>query len=577
MGEKKKKIIKGMSDFHQMISKGAYYVDKTLFVKEFMENGDHVLLIPRPRRFGKSLNLSMTQYFLDIQKSASKELFSEYKISEDKAFCQKHQNKHPVIHVTLKSAGGGSWKECLNHLKTIMSDVYRQYQFLLQSDKLDQYEKEKFENILSLKADRQVYEYSLVKLNEYLFRYFNKPAVILIDEYDSPIIEGFQKGYYKEIIEFMQTFLGEAFKGNVFLEKGLITGILRVAKESIFSKFNNPGVYTITSNYFSDYFGFTQKEINDILKYFDLEDDATGIKKWYNGYQFGSTKNMYNPWSIIGYILRHKDGFITHWANSGGNHLIRDYILKPDPNKTYDSLEKLTNGDMIEKPLYEDFVFSDLNGPKEMLWTLLTFGGYLTVVRSIDDKRKYYELRVPNYEVRTIYQDFIIDWLQGELKVIQDLVYDTARHLINNRIVEFEKGFKEIMGDTFSYFDMAGESEKVFQSYILGLLAVIGDDYLIKSNRESGEGRYDIMLLPRDKNKYPNGVVLEIKRLKTKENESREHLTKRVNDKLDEAQSQIETKKYYKELSAHKIEHIIKLPIVFVGKEPYIRPLETEK
>ena len=572
----KKRLLKGHSDFEYMISNNGYFVDKTLFVKEFMEHGDHTLIIPRPRRFGKTLNLSMTEHFFDIRKPDSKQYFEEYNISKEKAFCEKHQNKYPVINLTLKSVGGLSWDSCFQYIKLVMADLYDKHDFLLDSNMIKDHEKQLMEQIILKKASYVEYSNSLKKLNTYLFQHYNKKVIVLVDEYDNPIIDGYRQGYYSEIIDFMQTFLGDAFKGNNYLEKGLITGILRVAKESIFSKFNNPGIYSITNHRFADKFGFTEPELIDLVNYFDAGEQYKQIKQWYNGYKIGGTTGIYNPWSIIGFLMNREDGFRPYWINSGSDPLIRQKILEPDLDDTRDTLQALTEGAIIDKVLYENFLFSDMEINKELLWTLLAFSGYLTIVENTK-KRNIYRLKIPNYEVKTIFQDIIIDWLQNDMRIVRTLVDNTAEHLISNRLDKFETGFRKIMGDTFSYFDTGGQAEKVFQSYILGLLAVIGDDYIIKSNRESGEGRYDIMLLPKNKTLHPNGVVMEIKQIENRENESQNELAKRVNNKLKEAMNQIESKKYYKELLAHNVPKIIKLPIVFVGKEPYVRLINEEK
>ncbi|RMG81462.1 MAG: AAA family ATPase, partial [Bacteroidetes bacterium] len=413
------------------------------------------------------------------------------------------------------------------------------------------------------------YQYSLYYLSEYLTAHFGKETIILLDEYDTPIISGFSNNYYNEIISFMQVFLGTTFKDNPYLAKGLITGILRVAKESLFSEFNNPGVYTLTSLYFSDKFGFTEQETTRALTYFGLQNELDNIKKWYDGYKFGETENIYNPWSIVNYIARHEEGFSPYWINSGTDPLIKRQLLEPDVDQTYDDLQKLIAGEIITKTLYENFVFSDFEHHKSLLWTLLTFSGYLTIVKKVSADE--YQLKIPNFEVTKLFRDIIIGWLETEHKVKKERLVLTTQHLINNRIPEFERGFKEIMGDTMSYFDTQGRPENVYQAYVLGLLAIIGDDYIIKSNRESGAGRYDILLIPHDPERY--GVVIEIKQIQRKEKEKKASFIQRINRELNTALAQIEHNRYYQELLDHKVKKIIKLPIVFSGKEPFITPV----
>lgn len=565
----RKKIQKGNSDFKYIVGNNGYFVDKTLLIKEFHESDDHVLLIPRPRRFGKTLNLSMIEHFFDVNKKESAGLFTGFKISEEKAFCGTHQNKYPVINISLKSARGADWEGCLQYLKGIMSEAYQEHKYLLKSDKLEDYEKQAITDIILKKGGQPDYAFSLFNLSKYLTAHFGAKAIILVDEYDTPIIDGYKEKYYDEVIKFMQVFMGSAFKENPYLHKGLITGIMRIARESIFSEMNNIGVYTITSLYFADKFGFTEQETKEALKYFGLQNHFLEVEKWYNGYQFGNIGKIYNPWSIVNYLSRHEEGFKAYWINTGTDSLIKERIVEPDINQTYDTLQQLIAGQAIEKVINENFVFADFTADRELLWTLLAFSGYLTQVKEV--RRNTYLLKIPNYEVKTVFQDIVMAWLHRDVKVQRELLISTAEHLVNNRLPAFEKGFKKIMGDTFSYFDTGGEAEKAYQSYVLGLLAVLGDDYAIRSNRESGEGRYDIMIMPHDKTRY--GVVIEIKRIEgRKEKETEEAFAKRVNGTLAEAARQIEQKKYYQELLAHQVEKVIQLPIVFAWKEPFVVP-----
>ncbi|HFA48489.1 MAG TPA: AAA family ATPase [Bacteroidetes bacterium] len=571
---KMKRILKGNSDFGYIISNKGYFVDKTMFVKEFFDSGDSVVVLPRPRRFGKTLNLSMVEHFFDIRKKESTTFFSGYKISGEKGFCEIHQNKYPVINITLKGVGGENWEECFLYLTNAVTELYRHHDYLLDSDKLKNYDKQFVEKIILKKAGQIDYELSLKNLSIYMAKHFGKETIILIDEYDAPIIEGYQENYYKRVINFMQGFLGAAFKGNHALHKGLITGILRVAKESLFSKFNNPGIYTIVDPYFSDKFGFTEQETKKALEYFGLQGDFEKVKHWYDGYKFGNTDNIYNPWSIINYMDRHVQGFKPYWVNTGSDPLIKKRILEPGIDNTYDELQKLISGETLTKTLDENFVFSDLEGKKRLLWTLLTFSGYLTQIEKIDYET--YKLKIPNFEINTIFKNIVFDWLEDEHKVPKELLVATTEHLVNNRIPQFEKGFKKIIGDTFSYFDERGMAENVYQAYFLGMLAIVGDDYAIRSNRESGDGRYDILLIPHNKSKY--GLVIEVKRVdKRGEKEKEASYNKRVNAALKKALEQIERNKYYKELISHKIKKIIKLPVVFAGKEAHVLPLPEKK
>ena len=583
----RKTIETGLSNFKQIVGNNHYFVDKTSLIYNFFTQGTYISLMPRPKRFGKTLNLSMIEHFFDIQKPESAELFSEFEIAKNKEFCEKHQNQYPVINISLKKIKEPTWDDCLELFKEAISELYENFDFLLDSDKIRDYNKNKFEKIILRTAGIADYKSSLQKLSKYLRKHFGKKVIILVDEYDTPIINAYKntpapikspKGetsYYENVINFMQSFLGDAFKGNdENLQKGLITGVMRVARESIFSDWNNFTVYGITSRYFSDRFGFTQTETEKLLTYFGLQDRIKDVRKWYDGYKFGDVENIYNPWSIVNYIIKEKDGFVSYWVNSGDDSLIKERITEPNIKER---VQDLIAGGTIKKTIRENFVFADFEHKTELLWTLLFHNGFLTQVKSLD--RNQYELKIPNYELRFVFSDFILDWIENEYKFNQDLLITTSRNLINNNLEEFDKGFRQIIGDTLSYFDTAEktiEQEQIFHVYTLGLLAILSDDYIIKSNRESGHGRYDIALIPR--NTEHNGVVIEIKKTQAqKENEKRSDFIERLNAEIENARQQIERKKYYKELLSHNIapEKIIHVPVVFAGKEPYIIRLKN--
>jgi hypothetical protein len=367
--------------------------------------------------------------------------------------------------------------------------------------------------------------------------------------------------------------LSGAYKDNNYLFKGVITGILRISKESIFTGLNNVCVYSVLDHQFSDKFGFTEAETKQILLDFNVPTDYEQIKNWYDGYTFGKTNDIYNPWSILNYAHDYESGFKPFWVNTSSSDLIKERIKERDADYTREQLLKLINNETIERSIDENFAFPDLDTDKELLWTLLTFSGYLTTAGKRDVNN--YTLKIPNYEIKFAFKNIIIKWLSVDIKIRKTLLEETANFLINNEIEKFEKGFKEIIGDTFSYFDTKSEPENVYQSYVLGLLAIIGDDFIIKSNRESGDGRYDIMLIPHDKTRY--GIVIEIKQISREKRESDNSFSERINTRINEALSQIDQNKYHKELTDNKIVNIIKLPIVFAGKEPYILPIKRNE
>ena len=561
----RKKLNLGYSDFKGMIEGNYYYVDKSMFIDEIINSESAVMLIPRPRRFGKTLNLSMLRYFFSNEDKENKKLFHELKIWQTADEIKQHCCKYPVIYLTFKDVKGDDWESTRNLLYNEIIREYTIHDYLLTSNCLKESELQFYKEIINKQGDLSNYENSLIRLSVFLNRYYHQKVVILIDEYDTPIHAGYKK-FYTEIVSFMRNLMSGAFKDNNHLYKGVITGILRVSKESIFSGFNNLTVSTILGNEFIDTFGFTSEEVKGIINDFEILEKNEEVQKWYNGYKFGDITDIYNPWSVLNYARNHKNGFKPYWVNTSSDSLLKDQISGRDAQMIRDAINKLVEGNTITKVLNENFVFSDFEKNQDLFWTLLTFSGYLTVVRQKD--RLNYELKIPNYEVKTLFQDIILNWICVEVRVKQNQLIETCEYLKNNEIDRFEEGFREIMGDTFSYFDTQNKPEYVYQAYVLGLLAVLGDDYIIKSNRESGSGRYDIMLIPHDKENY--GIVIEIKQLPMVNNETEDDLRVRVTNKIKEAKQQIEDNKYYKELVANKIEKIIKLPIVFVGKEPYI-------
>ena len=564
----RKKLNLGQSDFKNIIKSDAYFVDKSLLIKEVIDTEKSVLLFPRPRRFGKTLNLSMLEYFFDINEPENDKLYGNLKIWETEDYIKNHCGKYPVINLSFKDAKANNWNDCYELITNEITQLYRRFNYLLKNDILEVYEKNDFNLIVNKKAKNTDYQNSIKQLSEYLERYHKEKVVILIDEYDTPIQSGYKK-FYDEVVPFMRNLLSGAFKDNANLYKGIISGILRVSKESIFSGLNNLSVFSILDNQFSDKFGFTELEVKEIIKDFEVKTEYKQIKKWYNGYKFGKVKDIYNPWSILNYVLHPEDGFKTFWTNTSANELIKNEIKKKEADATRQNILKLINNEVIVKDIEENFVFTDLDADNELLWTLLTYSGYLTIKKQI--RFGEYELAIPNFELKIIFQKTILKWLNVDVKIRKSLLQTTANHLINNQVEKFEDGFKQIIGDTFSYYDTAKNNEYVYQSYILGLLAIIGDDYIIKSNKESGDGRYDIMLIPHDKTK--NGVVIEIKQIeKQKNSENNADFYKRINDQIKLAVNQINKNKYYKELIDSKIDKskIVKVPIVFAGKEPYI-------
>ncbi len=570
---KKKKIRLGCSDFKDMIESNSYYIDKSLFIEEVIESNSDVVLIPRPRRFGKTLNLSMLRYFFDTREPENHKLFENLKIWQCDKDIKSKQGKYPVIYVSFRNAKGNTWEKCFQSIVAEIVDLYIEHRYLLNDDILYKEEKIKYEKVLNETASETDFKNSIKRLSEYLHRYHKRKVIILIDEYDTPIQSAYQD-YYEEAVDFMRGLMSGAFKDNSSLYKGIITGILRVSKESIFSGLNNIGVFSIMKNKFADDFGFDETEVKELLSYYNIDVPFQKIEAWYDGYKFGDVNDIYNPWSILNFVSdcqeEKKINFVAHWVNTSSNSLIKKLINDKENAPIRSDILKLLNNEVVEKNIEENFVFRDLENRKHLIWTLFLFSGYLTIDKPLS--RKSYAIKIPNYEVKTIFQDIILTWFDVDIKVEYELLKKMANSLINNDLITFERAFRKVMGDTFSYYDTAKTNEYVFHAYLLGLLAIKGDDYILKSNRESGDGRYNIMLIPKEINGN-NGVVIEIKRVKKREeNETDEKFHNRINKELKDAETQINKNQYYKELIDMGIqeENIVKTAIVFAGKEPFV-------
>lgn len=558
--QRKKRLQIGLSNFRHFIEANGYFVDKTLFIKELIDSDFHVLLMPRPRRFGKSLNLSMLKYYFDYHEKGTQALFEPFQIWQEDNFYKKEQGSRPVVHFSLKSGKATNFEESKAAIYLTIANVYSSFSWLLEEQILREGEILQFNKILNREADAVLYESGIKNLTNYLYRHSGKKTLVLLDEYDAAIHAGFYYGFYDEAISLMKSILGSTFKDNDSLYKGVITGILRVAKESVFSDMNNPGIFTILSSSFDDKFGFTEKEVKELLTYFNYEDEYPEVKAWYNGYKFGKTESMYNPWSICNYISLHDDGFKSYWGNTSSDDIIKSSITEKNNDEVRSSVEKLIKNETIIRVLNENITFSEFHEDADIFWSLLTFSGYLTPAKQLS--RDEYELRIPNYEIRILFQNIILSWLRIDLKIRQTTLRKMTKALTERRFAEFEENFKKIMGDTFSYFDTHTEPERVFQAYILGLLGMLSDDYIIKSNREAGKGRYDILLSPKDKTRY--GILMELKQI------AKDATPKQVETNLKSALAQIQDNQYYRALEAQAIKERLEIAIVFVGKEAYL-------
>ena len=535
------------SDFKDYIQNKYYYVDKTLLIEELFDKGDQVTLLTRPRRFGKTLNLSMLKYYFDINED-NKYLFKGSKIEKSDIF-EQHLNKYPVIFLTLKNVKGKSWNKIYSLIKSSISKLYKNHNYLLKSDKLDDYDKETINKIIRKQLDESDYSLSLYNLSEYLQIHYGKKVVILLDEYDTIVNEIYDKESYDNIMNFMRVFIGSAFKGNEYLYKGVITGILRIAKESMFSGANNIMVRTILDDDFSDKFGFTDKEILSTLKYYGLGSKIVEIRKWYNGYTFG-TNVIYNPFSIASYIQ--KKSLEGYWVGTGDDTLIRNLINKSDI-RFKDNIDALIRGDSIQEYIEDNIVFDRLDNPK-YLWSLLLFSGYLKA-KNID--RKIYKLEIPNEEVKELYKYVMMSYFES--------VVDNGNKIIDAILADDIDMLKEeIESLTMNKLSYNDSSENFYHGMYYGvLLRLETKDYEVKSNRESGNGRYDIAIIP--KNDSKKGYIIEFKVLQGESSRDTNKIKTKLKKLSEDAIKQIEKKRYKTELIQKGVKNIVILGIAFKG------------
>ncbi|BBE31770.1 hypothetical protein OSSY52_19110 [Tepiditoga spiralis] len=543
----KKRLPIGRSDFKSLIEDNMYFVDKSLLIKEVIESGD-VLLITRPRRFGKTLSQSMMKYFFDITQN-NEHLFKALKIYKEKNIIEKHLNKHPVIYITFKDLKSNNLKKMHDLLISELSTLYIDHKYVL--DVLDEEEKSVYKSITSKKANDSEYENSIRNLSKYMERYYGKKVIILIDEYDTPIQQAYLHGYYDEIISLIGNLFGMALKDNVYLEKAVLTGITRVSKESIFTGVNNLKVSTVLNELFNDKYGLTKEEVEETLKYYDLEYEESEVIDWYNGYNFGGVE-IYNPFSIINLVDEKKIG--PYWMNTSGNYLIRKLIKEGTVN-IKDSIEKLLNGEKVESKINETMVYGDLHiNSNESIWTLFLFSGYLKWIKETKEGYRRYTLAIPNKEVRMFYEDTVLLMLEEENIQLDNILIN----LINGHIEEFKEDFQKLTMNTLSYFDVSGEEpERFYHGLILGMSVGLKEKYIIKSNRETWLGRADVILIPKDKT--DKGIIIEFKKFYKNE--------KTLLNSAQNGLKQINEKKYEEEIKNYGINDIIKVSIAFDKKE----------
>ena len=541
-----KRLAIGLSDFKHLIEEDFYYFDKTAFIEDVIKDGSQVKLFTRPRRFGKTLNISMLKYFFDIEnREENRKLFKNLYIEKTEAF--KEQGQYPVIFLSLKDLKALTWEQMEKAIKSAISRLFSEYKYLLND--LDKFDTLTFENILLKNTELEDLKEALKFLTRILYEKYNKKVVVLIDEYDSPLVSAYINGYYEKAKDFFKTFYSMVLKDNVYLQMGVMTGIIRVIKAGIFSDLNNLSTYTILSDVYTDSYGLTEEEVVKSLKDYGIEQEISNVKDWYDGYRFGDSE-VYNPWSILNFLdfkeLR------AYWVDTSGNDLIKD-VLKIVTKNTIEALERLFNGEGLKQNISGTSDLSKLLSEEE-LWELMLFSGYLTVEEKIDQDN--YVLRLPNKEVRTLYRKTFFERYFGRGSKLLYLM----EALTENRIDEYEERLQEILLTSVSYNDTKKGNEAFYHGLIMGMGLYLEGEYITKSNIESGLGRYDFVIEP--KNKTKRAYIMEFK--STDNIEKLEEVSK-------EALEQIENKKYDVSLKQNGIKDITYMGIAFCGKEIKIK------
>ena len=536
-----------------------YYVDKTLLIKEFLDKKPLVSLFTRPRRFGKTLNMDMLRVFFEISKEDSSIYFEDKAIWRCGEEYRRHQGKYPVVFLTFKDVKFDSWKETLDKISDLLQEEFGRHQELATSDRLAEYEKTYFAKIINGDASEVDLTASLAKLSQMLTKHYGKAPIIIIDEYDTPIQEGYSKDFYDEIIGFMRNFFSGAFKDNKNLTYGFLTGILRIAQESIFSGLNNLTVNSVMDEEYDQFFGFTASEVRDMLEYYGVLDKEEELKDWYDGYLFGSTE-IYNPWSVINYISK---GCIpqAYWVNTGKNEILED-VLKVATDDITERLYSLLQGERVIAQIDQNVVYRSLSEDPANIYSLLLVAGYLkTPKKELQADGSYLcEVSIPNREIAAVYKSEILSHLLQIGAITRTTANKIAESLYANDYKKLQKAIAEYMDKSISFYDAGAEG--FYHGLVLGLIALMDNQYMIKSNRESGDGRYDISLFPRE-GRYP-GITMELKWKKDLKADELSGLA-------DEALAQIDEKRYDVEMKEDGIQDILRFGIAFSGKKVSVK------
>lgn len=555
---KKKSLPIGIADYVRAQTE-YYYVDKTLLIKDFLDQKPLVSLFTRPRRFGKTLNMDMLRVFFEIADEDTGRYFTDKKIWQCGEEYRAYQGKFPVIFLTFKDVKFATWENTIDKISALLQEEYDRHKEVMHGDQLASYEKEYFTRILNKTASEVELSAALEQLSKMLTKYYGTAPVIIIDEYDTPIQEGYSKDFYEKIVGFMRNFFSGAFKDNKNLSYGFLTGILRIAQESIFSGLNNLAVNTVLDNEYDQYFGFTNEEIHEMLKYYGALGKEKELKEWYDGYLFGS-KEIYNPWSVINYISKGCTPQ-AYWVNTGKNEILED-VLKVATDDVTEKLFSLLQGRPVIARIDQNIVYRSLTKEPANIYSLLLVAGYLKATKKQLQADGSYlcEVSIPNKEIAAVYTSEILSHLV-QIGAISNTTADKiAESLYANDQRKLQRAISDYLDQTISFYDAGAEG--FYHGLVLGLIALMDNQYKIKSNREAGDGRYDICLIPR-KNIYP-GIIMELKWKKDLADDSLELLAK-------EALSQIDKNRYDLEIKEDGITDILKFGIAFSGKKIQIQ------
>ncbi len=557
----RKKIPIGIEDFKEIIDRECYFVDKSLMIQDLLDSGAKVTLFTRPRRFGKTLNMSMLRYFFEKSEQDNSYLFNDLAISKAGEKYLSHMGQYPVISISLKGMKQADYKTAFIEFKKIISKEFRRHDELLLSDKVYDSDKDTFLKICNNLGDYTDYNSALRFLADMLKEAYNKDVILLIDEYDVPLENAYFNGFYEPMVNLIRSVFESALKTNSSLEFAVLTGCLRISKESIFTGLNNMRIYPVIDNAFSQYYGFTEDEVKELTAYYGISDEYDEIKRWYDGYMFGENE-IYNPWSVLNYISYAMENKVhppkPFWSNTSSNSVIRKLITEAD-DSVREKVEELMSGESICVPIYEDSVYADIDEDKKQIWSFLLFTGYLKSVnlRNINDIL-HADLVIPNVEIRTIYHRSILQWFDEKLEA--DPRTELFEALLNGNVTRIEDIICDWLDETISYHD---EKEQYYHGFMTGLLSGF-KGYTLKSNRESGDGRTDLLLM--EKRKREIAIIIEVK--DTKNFSELENL-------CDEALAQIEENRYEAELKQESYKNIIKYGIAFCGKSCMVKMNEN--